>query len=85
MGWMRDLLHPEIEDDWLLVHQATDPKRPSLPSFFRKKGTGKRLWTIYRVLTATDLFKVPLPCSRRGHAVQPFSWRAVLHLMWDTL
>jgi hypothetical protein len=21
--------HPEIEDDWLLVHQVTDPKRPS--------------------------------------------------------
>jgi hypothetical protein len=25
--------HQEIEDDWLLVHQATDPKRPSLTSF----------------------------------------------------
>jgi hypothetical protein len=37
--------YPEIEDDWLLVHQATDPKRPSLTSFFPKKGkgTGKRL------------------------------------------
>jgi hypothetical protein len=34
--------HPEIEEDWLLVHQATDPKRPSLMSFFPKKGTGKR-------------------------------------------
>jgi hypothetical protein len=33
--------HPEIEDDWLLVHQATDPKRPSFTSFFPKKGTGK--------------------------------------------
>jgi hypothetical protein len=32
--------HPEIEDDWLLVHQATDPKRPSLTSFFPKKGKG---------------------------------------------
>jgi hypothetical protein len=32
------LFHPEIEDDWLLVHQATDPKRPSLKSFFGKKG-----------------------------------------------
>jgi hypothetical protein len=20
--------HPEIEDDWLLVHQAIDPERP---------------------------------------------------------
>jgi hypothetical protein len=35
--------HPEIEDDWLLVHQATDPKRPSFTSFFPKKRTGKRL------------------------------------------
>jgi hypothetical protein len=35
--------HPEIEDDWLLVHQATDPKRPGLTSFFSKNGTGKRL------------------------------------------
>jgi hypothetical protein len=33
--------HPETEDDWLLVHQAIDPKRPSLTSFFMKKGTGK--------------------------------------------
>jgi hypothetical protein len=33
--------HPEIEDDWLLVHQATDPKRPSLTSFSRKMGQGK--------------------------------------------
>jgi hypothetical protein len=35
--------HPEIEDDWLLVHQAIDPERPTLTSFFPKKGTGKRL------------------------------------------
>jgi hypothetical protein len=35
--------HPEIEDDWLLVHQATDPKRPTLMSFFQKKRTAKRL------------------------------------------
>jgi hypothetical protein len=35
--------HPEIEDDWFLVHQATDPKRPNLTSFFPKKGTGKKL------------------------------------------
>jgi hypothetical protein len=33
--------HPEIEDNWLLVHQATDPKRPSLMSFFAKRGQGK--------------------------------------------
>jgi hypothetical protein len=33
--------HPEIEDNWLLVHQATDPKRPSLTSFFAKRGQGK--------------------------------------------
>jgi hypothetical protein len=33
--------HPEIEDDWLLVHQATDPKRPSFMSFLPKNGTGK--------------------------------------------
>jgi hypothetical protein len=30
--------HPEIEDDWFPVHQATDPKHPSLTSFSRKKG-----------------------------------------------
>jgi hypothetical protein len=34
--------HPEIEDDWLLVHQVTDPKHPSLTSFFPKKGKGER-------------------------------------------
>jgi hypothetical protein len=34
--------HREIEYDWLLVHQATDPKRPSLTSFFPKKGKGDR-------------------------------------------
>jgi hypothetical protein len=36
---------PEIEDDWLLLHQATDPKRPSFTSFSRqrRKRTGKRL------------------------------------------
>jgi hypothetical protein len=33
--------HPEIEVDWLLVHQATDPKRPSLTSSFPKRGQGK--------------------------------------------
>jgi hypothetical protein len=32
--------HREIEDDCLLVHQATDPKRPRLTSFFPKKGKG---------------------------------------------
>jgi hypothetical protein len=31
---------PEIEDDWLLIHQATDPKYPSFMSFFPKKGKG---------------------------------------------
>jgi hypothetical protein len=36
------LFHPEIEDDWLLVHQATDPKRPRLTSFFSKKGKEDR-------------------------------------------
>jgi hypothetical protein len=35
--------HLEIEDDWLLVHQATDPKRPSLTLFFPKKETRERL------------------------------------------
>jgi hypothetical protein len=30
--------HSEIEDDWLPVHQATDPKRQSLRSFFQKRG-----------------------------------------------
>jgi hypothetical protein len=34
--------HREIEDDWLLVHQATDPKRPSFTSFFPKKGKGDK-------------------------------------------
>jgi hypothetical protein len=35
------LFHREIEDDWLLVHQATDPKRPSLTLFFPKREQGK--------------------------------------------
>jgi hypothetical protein len=34
--------HPEIEDDWFLVHQATDPKRPGLTSIFPKMGKGDR-------------------------------------------
>jgi hypothetical protein len=33
--------HLEIEDDWLLVHQATDPKRPRSMPFSRKRGQGK--------------------------------------------
>jgi hypothetical protein len=33
--------HREIEDDWLLVHQAIDQKRPNLTSFSRKRGQGK--------------------------------------------
>jgi hypothetical protein len=33
--------HPEIEDDWLLVYQVADPKRPSLTLFFPKRGQGK--------------------------------------------
>jgi hypothetical protein len=33
--------HPKIEDDLLLVHQATDPKRPSFTLFFPKMGQGK--------------------------------------------
>jgi hypothetical protein len=33
--------HSEIEDDWILVHQVTDPKRPSSTSFFPKRGQGK--------------------------------------------
>jgi hypothetical protein len=34
--------HPEIEDDWLLVDQSTNPKRPSLTSLFPKKGKEDR-------------------------------------------
>jgi hypothetical protein len=34
--------HPEKEDDWLLVYQATDPKRPS-ERYFPEKGTWKKL------------------------------------------
>jgi hypothetical protein len=75
--------HPEIEDDWLLVHQVTDPKRHF--SRKRRNGIGKRLWTVYRGLTAANLLRVALSCSRRGHAAQPLLWRVVLHLMWDTL
>jgi hypothetical protein len=33
--------HPEIEDDWLLVHKAIDPKRPSSALLFPKMGQGK--------------------------------------------
>jgi hypothetical protein len=33
--------HLEMEDNWLLVHQATDPKRPSLTPFFSERGKGK--------------------------------------------
>jgi hypothetical protein len=36
-----DPFYPEIEDDWLLVHQATDPKCPSLTSLFPKRGQEK--------------------------------------------
>jgi hypothetical protein len=36
-------------------------------------------------LTAVNLLLVSVPCSRPGHAAQPLSWRAALHLMWDTL
>jgi hypothetical protein len=33
--------HPKMEGDWLLIHQATDPKRRSITPFSPKKGTGK--------------------------------------------
>jgi hypothetical protein len=33
--------HPEIEDNWLLVHQVIDPKRSSFTSFFPKRGKWK--------------------------------------------
>jgi hypothetical protein len=33
--------HREIQNDWLLVQQATDPQCPSLTSFFPKRGQGK--------------------------------------------
>jgi hypothetical protein len=35
--------HPETEDDWLMVHQATDPKRLSFTPFSRKGGREKAL------------------------------------------
>jgi hypothetical protein len=45
-GWHREISlssgDPEIEDDWILVHQATNHKRPSLTSFFPEKGKGDR-------------------------------------------
>jgi hypothetical protein len=75
--------HPEIEDDWLLVHQVTDRKRPSLTSFFRKRREGKESEQFIRFRLQPAFLE--LPCSRRGYAAQPLSWRAVLHLMWDTL
>jgi hypothetical protein len=40
-GMENHRFHPEIEDDWLLVHQAADPKPSSLKSFFPKRGQGK--------------------------------------------
>jgi hypothetical protein len=37
---------PEIEDDWFLIHQATNPKHSNLTSFSRKgergQGAGER-------------------------------------------
>jgi hypothetical protein len=42
-GIENHFFHPEIEDDWLLVRQVTDPKRPSLRSIFPKEGTVKKL------------------------------------------
>jgi hypothetical protein len=46
-GWHREPSlssgDPEIEDGWLLIHQATDPKRPSLTSFSRKGDREKAL------------------------------------------
>jgi hypothetical protein len=34
--------HQEIEDDWFLVHQATDPKRPSFNIIFPERWKGDR-------------------------------------------
>jgi hypothetical protein len=33
--------HLEMEDDWILVHQATDSQSPGSTSFFPKMGQGK--------------------------------------------
>jgi hypothetical protein len=67
-GIENDAFHPKREDDWFLVHQATDPKRPSLTSCFPKKGTGKRFRTVYRVLTAANLLRVALLTPRASGA-----------------
>jgi hypothetical protein len=42
-GIKSHLFHPEIDDDWFLVHQVTDPKRPSLTLFFPKRDRKKAL------------------------------------------
>jgi hypothetical protein len=56
--------HPEIEDDWLLVHQATDPKPPNLTSFFPNRGDREKALAVYRVLTAAKLLRVALLTPR---------------------
>jgi hypothetical protein len=75
--------HPEIEDDWLLVQQPIDPKRPTLTSFFPEKGKGDKEKGLNSLsgFDCSQPFRVALPCSRRGHAAQPFSWRVVLQPM----
>jgi hypothetical protein len=47
---------PEIEDDWLLAHEAADPKHPSLTSFFPKKvkGDKERLGKALNSLSSFD-------------------------------
>jgi hypothetical protein len=59
------LFHPEEEDDWLLVHQATDPKRLNLTSFFPKKGKGcKQFIEFWLHPPFSELPYLPLLTSR---------------------
>jgi hypothetical protein len=58
--------HPEIEDDWFLVHQATDPKHPSLTSFFTKRGQEKAYEQFIGFLLQSTFLELPCLAHTAG-------------------
>jgi hypothetical protein len=65
-GIENHLFHPEIEDNWLLVHQTTDPKYPSLTSFFPKRGHGKGSEQFIRFSLQSTFLELPCLAHAAG-------------------
>jgi hypothetical protein len=56
-----------------------------LSAIFPAKGDREKVLSSLSGFDWANLLRVALSCSRRGNTAESFSWRAVLHLTWDTL